>query len=903
MNKLNDYVNDRDSYKGDRDRGLIQQEVELSRKLYGSNQLTRHHSNSFIKKLLESFGDPIIKILLVALAINILLMIRNINWFEIIGIGAAILLATFVSTLSEYGSESAFEKLQEDAARINCRVRRADGVYEIPVADVVVGDLVLLQPGERVPSDGILLSGSLGVDQSALNGESKEAQKYPLNGMMDNRSAPGDFLARDKLFRGSVIASGEGIMCTEAVGEKTFYGKLAIEIQEETIESPLKLKLRNLADSICNMGYVAAGIVIIANLFYDIFWTNHFNAVLISQYFSDKALFFKDLFRTITLAITVLVMAVPEGLPMMITVVLSSNMNRMLKDNVLVRKLVGIETSGSLNILFTDKTGTLTKGKLSVTGFIDGSGKEYKPDELRKQKGLYDVFLTGCYYNSGSQIGKQSGKTTVIGGNATDRALMEFIKTDVRNIPPSSIVRTIPFDSKNKFSSAQITGGKHRFLIKGAPEKLLPHCKFAYDRKGNRTPIFNSYRLTSYMNRMAKQSVRLLAICTSNSFITGDDKLNNLTLIGLVCIKDDIRREARQAVRDVTNAGIQVVMITGDNKETAVAIAKEAGLIEYEKDEGIYTSAELNAMSDEEIRKRLKKLRVVARALPSDKSRLVNIAQKMGLVVGMTGDGINDAPALKKADVGFAMGSGTEVAKEAGDIVILDNNFTSIGNAILYGRTIFKSIRKFIILQLTINLSAVGISIIGPFIGIEEPVTIIQMLWINIVMDTLAGLAFAGEPPLAEYMREKPKRRDETIINRYMYSQILFTGSYSVVMCVFFLKSRFTQMAFQFHADGDYFITAFFALFIFAAIFNCFNARTNRLNLLANILSNPAFVFIMVLIAVVQIMMIYMGGSVFRTTGLSTSDLWRVIMLASTVIPIDLTRKLILRLYGRKGTL
>jgi Ca2+-transporting ATPase len=901
MNRLNEYVNERRGFTGNR--GLTQEEVEQSRKQYGSNQLTKHHSNSFFKKLLESFGDPIIKILLIALMINILLMLRNINWFEIVGIGVAILLATFVSTLSEYGSESAFEKLQEDAARINCRVRRAEGVYEIPVSDVVVGDIVLLQPGERVPADGTIISGSLSVDQSALNGESKEAQKYPLDGMADQPRGHVDFLAKDKLFRGSVIAAGEGTMLTEAVGEKTFYGKLAIEIQEETIESPLKLKLRNLANTICNIGYVAAGIVIIANLFYDILWANHFNSFLISQYFMDKSLFFKDLFRTVTLAITVLVMAVPEGLPMMITVVLSSNMKRMLNDYVLVRKLVGIETSGSLNILFTDKTGTLTEGKLSVTGFIDGSGNEYKPKELKKQKGLYDIFLTACYYNSGSQISNQAGRTSVIGGNATDRALMEFIKADVRNIPPSNIVRNVPFDSRSKFSSAQIVGGTHRFLIKGAPEKLLPRCRFYYDISGNKIPLFNTYRLTSYMNKMAKQSIRLLAICTSNSLINRDDELNNLTLVGLVCIKDDIRSEARQAVRDVTNAGIQVVMITGDNKETAIAIAKEAGLINHEKTGEVYTSAELNAMSDEEIRKGLKNLRVVARALPSDKSRLVNIAQKMGLVVGMTGDGINDAPALKKADVGFAMGSGTEVAKEAGDVVILDNNFSSIGNAILYGRTIFKSIRKFIILQLTINLSAVAISIIGPFIGIEEPVTIIQMLWINIVMDTLAGLAFAGEPPLAEYMREKPKRRDETIINRYMYSQIVFTGGYSVIMCIFFLKSRLTQLAFHFNANSDYFTTAFFALFIFVAIFNCFNSRTNRLNLLANILSNPAFILIMLLIAIVQIIMIYMGGSVFRTTGLSTSDLWRVILIASTVIPVDLTRKVLLRLYGRKGTL
>ena len=900
MSKLSDYTSDFQTTLG---RGLTQSEVEESRRRYGSNQLTQYHRESFFKKFLESFGDPIIKILLVALALNILFMLRNINWFETLGIGIAILLATFVSTLSEYGSESAFEKLREDAAKISCRVKRAEGVFEIPIGDLVVGDLVLLQSGERIPADGRLLSGSLSVDQSALTGESKEVRKYISNKSKRHNSEVVDFLAPEKVFKGSVVCSGQGVMRVETVGEKTFFGKIAVEIQEETVESPLKLRLKNLANTICNMGYIAAAIVIIANLFYDIFWTNNFNPALILNYFANKALFFQDLFRTITLAITVLVMAVPEGLPMMITVVLSSNMKRMLKDNVLVRKLVGIETSGSLNILFTDKTGTLTTGKLSVTSFIDGFGNEYSPGDLRKEKGLYDVFVTSCYYNNGCQISSEDGKRKVIGGNSTDRALMEFIMGDVKNIPHASVVKSIPFDSSRKFSSVHITGSKYNYLIKGAPEKLLPKCKFVYDNNGRRSPIFNTYRLTSYMNKMAKQSIRVLALCTSDILISREEQLNNLTLVGLVCIKDPVRREARKAVREALAAGIQVVMITGDNRETAVAIAKEVGLISQEIRDEVLTSAQLNAMSDAELRQRLRNLKVVARALPSDKSRLVNIAQSMGLVVGMTGDGINDAPALKKADVGFAMGSGTEVAKEAGDIVILDDNFSSIGKAILYGRTIFKSIRKFIILQLTINLCAVGISIIGPFIGVEEPVTIVQMLWINIVMDTLAGLAFAGEAPLSEYMREKPKRRDEPIINRYMYSQILFTGIYTLIMCIFFLKSQTIQLAFNFHTHEEYFITAFFALFIFAGVFNSFSARTYRLNLFSHIFSNFSFIFIMTFVALVQILIIYLGGSVFRTTGLIIEDLIKVIIMASTVIPVDMARKLFLRLYGRKGTL
>ena len=369
------------------------------------------------------------------------------------------------------------------------------------------------------------------------------------------------------------------------------------------------------------------------------------------------------------------------------------------------------------------------------------------------------------------------------------------------------------------------------------------------------------------------------------------ETLERLTLIGLMYIKDEVREEAKEGIELVHKAGIQTVMITGDNKDTAINISKEIGLIS-DKDDIILTSDELKELSDDKVKEILPRLKVVARSMPQDKSRLVRLAEEKNLVVGMTGDGVNDAPALKKADVGFAMGSGTEVAKEASDIVILDNNFLSIANAISYGRTIFKSIRKFIIFQLTINLCAVSLSIVGPFIGIETPVTVIQMLWINMIMDTLAGIAFSYEPPLKSYMQETPKAKNEKIMNSYMYSEIIFTGIYSALLCLFFLKSPTIRMLYRTDPSNKYIMTAFFALFIFMGIFNCFNARTPRLNLLADLNKNKVFILIILFIILVQLYLIYYGGNLFRAYGLSSKELIITILLASTVIPVDWLRKL-----------
>lgn len=865
--------------------GLTEEQVRASRKEHGANTLSRKKRKSFFRQFLSSFGDPIIKILLAALAVNILFLFQDADWFEAVGIAIAIFLATFISTLSEYGSESAFLELQRSAADITCRAQRAKGVAALPVAELVVGDLVLLQAGERIPADGVLISGKLSVDQSALNGESAEAEKVPQR----TRERCWDLSCPGQLFQGSVITAGEGLMEVQRVGDSTFYGSMARDMQEETPESPLKQRLNGLAKTISCLGYIAAGLIAFADLFNSFVIDNGFNFALAAADFTHPMVWVPRILHALTLATAVVVMAVPEGLPMMITVVLSSNMFRMLKDQVMVRKLVGIETSGSLNILFTDKTGTLTKGKLQVVRILEGGGRS--ADKLRKCSPAVKELLTlSALYNTGCVLA--NGKP--LGGNATDRALLESaLPIDAKKFS-YTVKERVPFDSAHKFSAARIGGKQEYILVKGAPEKILSGCRYYLDEKGEKR-AFSPAAMEEQRKLLSAKAVRMLAVAISPVTVTAESKLRDMTFVAMVGIRDDIRKEVPAAIAEVQNAGVQVVMMTGDSKDTAIAIARDAGLLKEHRPNQVLTSAELGAMTDEQIMRILPELRVIARALPTDKSRLVRLAQQQGLVTGMTGDGINDAPALKRADVGFSMGSGTEVAKEAGDIVILDNNFTSIAKAIRYGRTIFKSIRKFIVYQFTMNLSAVGVSLIGPFIGIDTPVTVIQMLWINIIMDTLAGLAFSGEPSLREYMKERPKRRDEPVIDRSMAQQIFWMGLYTMSLCVAFLGLPYFREMFHFQENPIHFLTAFYALFIFSGVFNSFNARTDRLNPLANIRKNPLFLLIMLIVSAVQLVMIYYGGRVFRTAGLSLSQLQMIILMAFSVIPAEWLRKLLFR--------
>lgn len=851
--------------------GLTDREVIESRKKYGNNCLNEVKGNNLFSLFIESLSDPIIKILLVALAIKIVFLFKDFDWYETLGIIIAILIASFISTISEYGSEKAFKKMQEEAETINCKVKRNNKVIVVPITEIVKNDLVILDAGDKIPADGIIIDGEISVDESSLNGETKEQYK---------RKIENDITDENKVYRGSVVYSKKATMLVTEVGNNTIYGKLFKDIQEDSPASPLKIRLKDLALTISKIGYIGALLVSVSYLFSQIVIKNNFDWNLILITLKDFPLMFSYILYALTISVTIIVVAVPEGLPMMITLVLSSNMKTMLKNNVLVRKLVGIETAGNINILFTDKTGTLTKGKLEVVKVIDGDLNTYDNEfEIEQFKKYHYIFKTSIVNNADCYIDKNQ----VIGGNITDKALFSFIKS---NIEKEKIINTIPFDSNNKYSlSTILVNNKKIDLVKGAKEKIIPYCKYYYDRNGVKKDL-SIDKINDYIDSLSSKGIRVIVLAIKDNYY---QDFKNMTLVSIIAIKDDIRKETVEGLNLVKSAGIQTVMITGDNKDTAISIGKEISLLN-DKDI-VITSSELNKMSDDEVKSILPKLKIVARALPNDKTRLVKIARSMDLVVGMTGDGVNDAPALKQADVGFAMGSGTEVSKEAADIVILDDNLLSISKAILYGRTIFKSIRKFIICQLTINLCAIGLSIIGSFIGIDTPVTVIQMLWINMVMDTLTGLAFAFEPPLIEYMKELPKKKNEPIINKYMLQEIFITGIYSFILCIFFLKSP-TIFSF-YRSNPKYLESAFFGLFIFIDIFNSFNARTTRLNILSNLFKNKIFLIIIFIIVFIQIILIYYGGDLFRTIGLNFKELQLMIILAFSVIPVDFVRKLL----------
>ena len=852
--------------------GLTENQIKESRKKYGSNILSKKEKESFLKMLLATLGDPIIKILLIALAIKTLFLFKDFNWYETVGIVIAIFLASFISTISEYGSEKAFEKLEEEASKIKSKVIRNNKIMEIDIDDIVVGDIINIQPGDQIPADGKIIKGSVQVNESNINGEMKEKQKK----------------INSKLYRSTVVYSGLAIMKVTEVGDNTFYGKLAQEIKEKTRESPLKIRLTKLANQISKIGYLGAILVSISYLFSVIVIENNYDIYYIRDTITNIPLLLGHILHALTLSVTIIVVAVPEGLPMMITLVLSSNMKRMLKSNVLVRKLTGIETAGNINILFTDKTGTITKGNLNVIKIIDPKGREYKSEEaLKENKMFYEMTKISLVANNESKYSKDN---IPVGGNITDRAILKFFENKDNNY---EIINNTPFSSEKKYSKAKIKYKDKKIdLIKGAPEIILDKCKYYYDNGKKRTLIIKN-DIKNKIKQATEEGIRVLAYAK-------EDENKQTYLIGLIYIKDEVRKEAIKGLELIRKAGINTIMITGDNIETAKAIGKEVGLLKKEKDK-VIDSKELNKMTDEELIKIIPNIKIIARSLPQDKSRLVKLAQKKGLVVGMTGDGVNDAPALKKADVGFSMGSGTEVAKEASDIVILDDNLLSISNAILYGRTIFKSIRKFIIFQLTMNICAVSISIIGPFIGVDTPVTVTQMLWINMVMDTLAALAFSYEPPLEEYMEEKPKSKKEQIINKYMKDEIMFTGTFSALICILFLKLPIIQNIFRDSKTDKYLMTAFFGLFIFMGIFNSFNARTHRLNLFSNLRKNKVFIAIIIFIIIVQIYLIYYGGEVFRTYGLTTSEFEIMILISMLVIPIDFIRKIYLRKQGEIG--
>ena len=877
--------------------GLRSEEVTSLREQYGTNTFTKKKKPRFLKQFLNSCSDPIIRILIGALLCNIVFMFPHINWYESAGIAAAVFISAFVSTLSEYSGSKAFARLYEQLGDTEYTVFRDGLPRRIHIGEIVTFDLVSVASGDTIPADGILVEGSLQIDESSLTGESHPIQKtartipFPRTKTIPTLE-PGDASA---VFRGSSVLIGEGKFIVTHVGDGTMYGALAAALQDDNTPSPLKERLSALAKTISKIGYASAAFVALAYLFQAFFISSGMQLSVVLERMRDLAFVWRECLHAFTMAISIIVVAVPEGLPMMITVVLSSNMKRMMKNGVLVRKLVGIETSGCLSVLFTDKTGTITNGNLKVKAVFSLSGTYDSRAKLQKASVLYTE-LSRAATVCGSSLH----------GNATDAAIGQFLEAEPHT---EDVVSSIPFDSARKFSAAQTDTTVY---VRGAPEYILPYCQFSCLIDGTRKAITGTERklLEETIQNAAKDSQRVViqAICGKEYFKDLED--NRLATVpftfqALYLIEDEIRPQVPDAVQSCRTAGIHVIMLTGDNEITASSIAQRTGIIQggfqFYSPENVLREShlvlrgkDLAALSDDMVEELLPRIAVIARVTPIDKNRLVRIAQHAGHVVGMTGDGVNDAPALQSADVGFAMGSGADITREASDIVITDDNFASITKAILFGRTIFESIRKFIVFQLIMNLSAVGVSMLGPLFHIPNPVTVIQMLWVNIIMDTLGSLAFAGEAPLVEYMKRPPVPRGESILNGKMLRQILFSAAYTIALCMVFLTSDHIWYRYG-HGNMVYFLTAFFALFIFCGICNAFTVRTTRINLLANLRKNKCFLLIMPAVALVQLLIIYFGGTVFRTTPLQIRELLVCAGFAMSILPLDGIRKLIWR--------
>ena len=878
-------------------KGLNDQQVRQSREKYGNNVIPDSEPTTFWAEFKETFSDPMIKILLfIAGLMVVMFFLGYAEIYEPIGTVVAVLIVAFVTAKTGVASDTKYRELKNSTKKDVCKVYRNSMVTVIEVDDVVVGDKVLLQSGDKIPADGILVEGDLRVDNSALNGEAEECKKFATDistEMADNIT--GDtFVDKHSLFRGAVVFDGTGILDVRKVGLKTMMGKMAEEMQEDEVDSPLKVKLGKLAHQISTFGYIGAFVIAVFYMAYFVL-----NAGGIEQYLSiGWAEILKNVIDAVSLAIVIIVCAVPEGLPLMISLVLMQNTSKMLDHNVLVRKAEGIETAGSLNILFSDKTGTITKGMLEVVEFFMPNGDTIPIDNLglhRKVKALLDISIGK---NTASMF---DANHKVIGGNATDQALMKFIGEETYNVLTNeseySVTNSQGFNSSNKFSQVEIKELGKTFY-KGAPEKFLSIATKALDEDGNEVEL-NFDEINEKINTLASRAMRVLAFGYSNSSMTENAINDDVVLIGFVAIRDDVRPEAKMAIKEVMDAGIQVVMITGDRLETAVSIAEDAGLIQNQSDKAL-TSTELNSLSDDEIKSMIKDIRVIARALPTDKSRMVRICQEMNLVVGMTGDGVNDSPALKRADVGFAMGSGTEAAKEAGKIVVLDDNFRSIKDAILYGRTIYHNILKFCKFQLVINVAAVVVSAIAPFFGVDEPLKVTHLLFVNLVMDGLGAIMLGNEPAKEKYMEEAPRRRDESIVSKKMMAQILTMGAWLVVISFAFLKLPFFD---QFFNTEEQKLTAYFVLFILSALFNGFNVRDERFAIFSGLNENTGFLKVFFVIIAVQACIVNAGlvnldifkwiGEMFSCVPFGITGWVVVIILGFTMIPVDIVRKLI----------
>lgn len=864
-------------------KGLSAVQVEESKKESGMNELSRKEQKSILAMFLSSFNDIWIKVLCAALLLKVVLGVLGMVFhqfagesdvIEIISIIMAIGLATGFSTLSEYRNSSRSEALQEEYSKTYSKVMRNGKLISILTSEIVKGDTILIQAGDKVPVDGLLFEGRVKVSQAALNGESREETKEAATSEEEALST--DYASPVKVFMGSVVTSGEGYMVATVIGDESELGKInkaLTDSGEEERKDTSSLKLEKVAAGIGKIGVSAA---VLAGVLHVVL------TLMRAKTGMDVAQIVIVVANAIMLMASIVIMAVPEGLPMMNSLVQSMNTESMYKKNILVSKKAAFSDSAYMNILYSDKTGTITEGNLSLVEFINGEG-EIIPEVSHKE------FMTAITLNNLAKISE--GKA--IGSNNMDRALLNYAigkgyKEDSSDM--DKVKEISGFDSEKKCATLVMKDGS--VFWKGATENILDeitHYMLPDGSVKEFSPV-NKEKLQEQMLNQAKRTMKLLSVAK----LVEEKKI----LLAVLCLRDNVRRDAVEIVEILNRAGIQVVMVTGDAEETAVAIAKEAGILKDENIDVVLTHDELAEMSDEELKQKIPHLKVVSRAKPLDKRRLVKLAQSLDHVCGMTGDGVNDAPALKKADTGFAMGDGTAVAQEAGDVVILNNSLTSIKDCILNSRTMAKSVGKFLIFQLTVNISTLLINIIAPILGWSAPFSIVQILWINLIMDTLAAMAFGSEPILERYMDEKPIKRADNILTKYIRTAIGTAAIFITIGSVLILENKFGLLDYVTpvgHGNPELYKKTFmFAFFVYSIIFNSLNTRSERLNVFEHIRDNKKFGLVMSGIFVMQTLLIQFGGSVFSTTTLSFRALGVSVALALLIIPVDLLRKIVL---------
>ena len=864
-------------------RGLSDSQVNKSKQDFGTNALAKKETESLWSMFIGAFDDIWIKVLCAALVMKIVISVIGVfvpalagenDVVEIISIVLAIALATGFSTLSEYRNSSRSEALQEEYNKTYAKVVRNGKLVNILTSEIVKGDTILVQAGDKVPTDGVLFEGHIKVSQAALNGESRDENKTAADNLDEAEST--DYASANKVFMGSVVTSGEGYMVATVIGDASELGKINKALTDESEEDERKdtssLKLEVVAAGIGKLGVSAAAIAGVLDVVLNLIRTDEPVTVVFVLLLVAEA---------VMLMASIVIMAVPEGLPMMNSLVQSMNTESMYKKNILVSHKAAFSDSAYMNVLFSDKTGTITQGNLSLVEFITGDGKIV--DHIPNQE-----FIEAITLNNLAKISE--GKP--IGSNNMDRALLGYALEhgydDSKN-DPDKVADISGFDSEKKCATVTLKNGL--VYWKGATENIIGKVTHYMLPSGEEKEFTAADKkaVEDQMLAQAKRTMKLLSVAK-----IADGKT---VLMAVLCLRDNVRTDAVETVEILNNAGIQVVMVTGDAEETAVAIAKEAGILKDEKNDVVLTHEELEQMSDEELKKKLPNLRVVSRAKPLDKKRLVSISQQLDNVCGMTGDGVNDAPALKQADIGFAMGDGTAVAQEAGDVVILNNSLTSIKDCVLNSRTMSKSVGKFLIFQLTVNISTLLMNIIAPILGWTEPFSIVQILWINLIMDTLAAMAFGGEPILDRYMNEKPALRKDNILTTYIKSAIGTSSVFITLGSILILENIGGITDFVTPAgcaDPELYEKTFmFAFFIYSIIFNSLNTRSEKFNVFEHIRENKNFIIVMGAIFVLQTIIIEIGGQVFSTTTLNAKALLVSMLLAVLIIPVDMVRKAI----------